>query len=112
MENNSTLIRIQELCRQRGWSLYKLAKESDIAYSSLNNIFLRNTQPTIPTLEKICNGFGISLSEFFIESSPKSTPILSADEEELISCYRSIPKNNKKLLKEFINYLAKDSHNK
>lgn len=113
MENNSTLIRIQELCKQRGWSLYKLAKESDIAYSSLNNIFLRNTQPTIPTLEKICNGFGIKLSEFFSDSpSATTSSVLSAEEEELISCYRSISKSNKKLLKEFINFLTQKTDNK
>lgn len=108
MEDNSTLIRIQELCKQRGWSLYKLAKESDIAYSSLNNIFLRNTQPTIPTLEKICNGFGIKLSEFFADSISTTTHsiVLSDDEENLIKNYRSISKDNKKLLEEFINYLA------
>lgn len=111
MEDNSTLIRIQELCKQRGWSLYKLAKESDIAYSSLNNIFLRNTQPTIPTLEKICNGFGIKLSEFFADCPLTSTSatILSPDEEKLINVYRSITKSNKKLLEEFVHYLAQNT---
>lgn len=114
MENNSTLLRIQELCNQRGWSLYKLAKESDIAYSSLNNIFLRNTQPTIPTLEKICNGFGIKLSEFFTESpsEPIQSLVLSENEEKLITLYRSISNHNKKLLEEFMNYLAQSTNNK
>lgn len=108
MEDNSTLIRIKELCNQRGWSLYKLAKESDIAYSSLNNIFLRNTQPTIPTLEKICNGFGIKLSEFFTDSPMTSSTglVLSKDEEKLIVLYRSISKNSQKLLEEFMNFLS------
>lgn len=111
MEDNTTLIRIQELCKQRGWTLYKLAKESDIAYSSLNNIFLRNTQPTIPTLEKICNGFGIKLSEFFADSpaTSKSAPVLSSEEEKLINVYRSISKSNKKLLEEFADYLAQNT---
>ena len=34
-----------------------LAKESDIPYSSLNSLFLKNNQPTLSTLEKICKGF-------------------------------------------------------
>lgn len=111
MEDNSTLIRIRELCKQRGWSLYKLAKESDISYSSLNNIFIRNTQPTIPTLEKICEGFKIPLSEFFADSPSTLTHyyVLSEDEEKLISSYRSISKDNKKLLEEFINFLVQKS---
>lgn len=112
MENNKTLARIQELCQQRGWSLYKLAKESDIPYSSLNNIFQRNTQPTIPTLEKICTGFQISLHDFFLESETSTTPILSEEENELIRTYRTLSKGNKKILKKFIVFLSQDSSQK
>lgn len=108
MENNTTLNRIQELCQQRGWSLYKLAKESDIPYSSLNNIFQRNTQPTISTLEKICAGFQISLHDFFIGTETAATPILSDEENELIQHYRSLSKSNKKILKKFIAFLSQD----
>lgn len=112
MENNTTLNRIQELCQQRGWSLYKLAKESDIPYSSLNNIFLRNTQPTIPTLEKICNGFHISLNEFFTGSESSAVTVLSEEESELINCFRSISKSNKKLLRNFVQFLSQESNYK
>ena len=112
MENNTTLNRIQELCQQRGWSLYKLAKESDIPYSSLNNIFQRNTQPTISTLEKICAGFKISLHDFFIGTETAATPILSDEENELIQNYRNLSKGNKKILKKFIAFLSQDSSQK
>lgn len=114
MENNTTLIRIQELCNQRGWTLYKLAQESGIAYSSLNNIFIRNTQPTIPTLEKICNGFKIKLSDFFADESTNSTLksyVLSEDEEQLITNYRSVPKESKKIMKEFSTFLLHQATN-
>ena len=50
---NDTLMKIQKLMNERNWSLYKLAKESDIPYSSLNSLFLKNNQPTLSTLEKI-----------------------------------------------------------
>lgn len=106
MNTNLTLLRIQELCNQRGWSIYKLAQESGIAYSSLNNIFLRNTQPTIPTLEKICNGFNISLSDFFNNETNVNTTVLSQDESELLECYRKISKANKKTLKSFTTFLS------
>lgn len=106
MESNTTLLRIQELCKQRGWSLYKLAKESNIAYSSLNNIFLRNTQPTISTLEKICNGFQISMSDFFNDATTSNAQVLSPDELELLECYRKISKSNKLILKSFTSFLT------
>ena len=32
------------------------------------NIFRRNATPSIPTLEAICKGFGITVSQFFAEN--------------------------------------------
>lgn len=82
MELNSTLLRIQELLEQKKWTVYKLSKESDIPYSSLNSLFLKNNQPTISTLEKICKGLNIALSDFFSnkELSYYETLYLSKDE--------------------------------
>ena len=53
MIEQDVLDRIQQLLTFKHWSLYKLAKQSDIPYSSLNNIFNRQTCPTMVTLEKI-----------------------------------------------------------
>ena len=52
---------------ERGWSEYRLSKECGLSESTLANIFRRNTTPSISTLEAICNGFGISLAQFFAE---------------------------------------------
>lgn len=57
------LDRIKQLKDERGWSNYKLAKEAHISEGSLNNMFRLNNQPTIPTLEAICRGLGISLEK-------------------------------------------------
>lgn len=55
------LDRIEELCNDRGWSHYRLAKEMDISPNSIGNLFRRTTVPSIPTLRHICQVFGISL---------------------------------------------------
>ncbi len=65
MMDFSTIDRIQRLCAQRDWSYYKLAKESGIPYSTLNTMMLKTNAPSITTLAKICNGFGITLAQFF-----------------------------------------------
>ena len=51
-----------------GWSEYRLAKECRLSESTIANIFRRNSNPSIPTLEAICSGFGITMSQFFAES--------------------------------------------
>ena len=59
--------RLRQLLRKRNWSEYKLSKECGLSESTLANIFRRNTVPTIPTLEAICDAFGITLSQFFAD---------------------------------------------
>ena len=64
MDNNVNK-RINELCKEKGWSEYKLAKESGMQNSSINAMLKHNHIPSIPTLEKICAAFDITLSQFF-----------------------------------------------
>lgn len=59
--------RLQQLLRERGWTEYKLSKECGLAQSTIGNIFRRNTLPSIATLEMICKGFGITMSQFFAD---------------------------------------------
>ena len=61
------LQRLNRLMDERGWSVYRLAKNCGLSESTLANVFKRNTVPTITTLERICDGFGITLSQFFAE---------------------------------------------
>ncbi|MDO4564668.1 MAG: helix-turn-helix transcriptional regulator [Clostridia bacterium] len=59
--------RLRQLLNERGWTEYRLSKECGLSESTLANIFRRNTMPSIATLEAICSGFGITLSQFFAE---------------------------------------------
>ncbi len=64
---NSVIRRVQELCKERNMSLYKLAKLSNIPNTTLTNMVAQNKMPTIPTIERICHGFDITLAQFFIK---------------------------------------------
>ncbi len=61
--------RIDELRKQRGWSINNLAMEALLTQSTVNNLFVRNSEPKLSTLRAICNAFGITLSEFFEEEA-------------------------------------------
>ncbi len=104
-----TLSRIIELCELKGWSLYHLASMSDISYSNLNNIVNRGTQPTVATIERVCSGFNISLSEFFSTATPKykNGNEISVTERDIIETYRTLTKNDKKLLQAYLDGLSK-----
>lgn len=58
--------RILQLLGERGMSIHKLAMESAVAPSSIKNILYgKSKNPGIVTIKMLCDGFGISLVEFF-----------------------------------------------
>ena len=59
------LDRIDELRKQRGWSVNNLAMEAMLTQSTLNNLYVRRAEPKLSTLRAICAAFGISLAEFY-----------------------------------------------
>lgn len=59
--------RLRQLLNERGWTEYRLAKNCGLSESTIANIYRRNTVPSIATLETICNGLGITMSQFFAE---------------------------------------------
>lgn len=59
--------RLRELLDKSGWTEYRLSKNCGLSQSTLANIFKRNNIPSIKTLESICDGFGITLAQFFAD---------------------------------------------
>ena len=58
--------RILRLCEERNITINKLATISGLPPSSVKNILYGKSQdPKIITIKKLCDGFGITLGEFF-----------------------------------------------
>ena len=100
MRDTDVIQHIQDLCRERDWSYYRLAKESDIPYSTLNNMISRTNIPTIPTLQKLCDGFGITLADFFLDQPEH--PQLTDGQKELVELYNRLDHEKKNVLKAYI----------
>lgn len=66
------LKRIVDLRKERNWTEYQLAERSGLTQSTISSWYRKNMLPTIPSLSKICDAFGITLSEFFLEDEDKS----------------------------------------
>ena len=84
-EEIDVLERIKQMCRERNLSCYELAKRSGIPYSTLNTLLLKGTQPSLPTLSKLCSGLGITLQQFFAEDSGE--PALTGAQKECLSLF-------------------------
>lgn len=80
--------KIENMRFQRGWSMYELAQEAGITQSTLTSMIKRGNPPKIDTLECICEAFGITLAQFFMED--ELLEFLSKNEKELVSLFRNM----------------------
>lgn len=70
--------RIAELCEEKHITINKLANISGITQSTLNNIMSgRNNSTTISTIQKICDGLEITVTDFF------DSPLFLGIEQEI-----------------------------
>lgn len=73
---------ITEYRENKGWTEYQLAEQSGLPQSTISSWYRKNMIPTVPSLEKICMAFGITLSQLFAEDDDPVT--LTASQKELL----------------------------
>ena len=84
------LDKITQLRLERGWSEYQLAEKSGLTQSTISSWYRKNMIPTIPSLEKICTAFGITLSQLFAE---EDDPVALTDsQKKLLECWTRLTK--------------------
>lgn len=93
------LERLNKVLKEAGITRYRLSKKCDVPEETLTVIFNRGSIPTIVTLEAICKGLNITLSQFFAENDMiELTPEL----KELYSDWRFLTPKQKELTKQFV----------
>lgn len=96
--------KIKTIQKERGLSNYKLAKDCGLAENTINNLYKRNTLPSITTIEAICKGLGITLSQFFAEDDlVELTPEL----KELFDNWTSLKPHQKEAVSQLIDSFQK-----
>lgn len=76
------LTAINELREQRNWTEYQLSEHSGLPQSTISSWFRKGMVPTVPSLEKVCAAFGITLSQLFAEGN--DPVVLTPDQQKLL----------------------------
>lgn len=78
------LDKITKLKEERHWTEYQLAERSGLTQSTISSWYRKNMLPSISSLEKICDAFGITISQFFLEESENNIVLLNDQQLRLI----------------------------
>ncbi len=95
------LEKITKMRLERGWSEYELAERAGLTQSTISSWYRKNLIPSIPSLQHICDAYGITLSQFFIEDECFSEQLTKAQIEILNRWYR-LTKDQQKKLADFL----------
>lgn len=100
----NVLDKITELRMERNWSEYQLAEKSGLTQSTISSWYRKNLIPTIPSLAKICDAFGITLSQFFLDGSDNAT-LITEQQQCLLHYAAKLEPNQYSALIEFLKSL-------
>ena len=90
--------RIDELCRQRNISIYRLSQLTGISQSAFSKMNRQQSSMTVDNISRVCDGLGISLAQFFSESS--EYPDLTASQKQLLKYWVLLSDSKQKLVLE------------
>jgi len=96
--------RILNLINKRGWSLYRLAKETGIHATTVYDWFNDNHfTPSRKSIEIICAAMDVSVAEFFsgIEENQ-----LNDEQILLLELFSKVPQNKKQFVFDLLRTLA------
>lgn len=81
---------------ERGWTEYQLAERSGLPQSTISSWYRKNMVPSVPSLEKICSAFGITLSQLFAEDN---TPVsLTSSQKSLLERWSRLNKEQQDII--------------
>lgn len=91
---------IRELCENRHMSLYALSKKTGISESTFSNIMKRGSIPNFFTLDRICDGFGITLAQFFAKGEGR--PNLTAEQAKVLEVWDELSDREKEAVEIYV----------
>ena len=94
--------KLRLLMKERGWTAYRLAKESGLSEATIGNLFRRNTTPSVATLEAICGGLNMTMAQFFAEGNMIE---LTPDAKSLFDVWSRLSLEEKTALNQLLNVL-------
>lgn len=89
---------IKRLRKMRGWSEYELSVRSNVPQSTISTWHGKGQVPTLFSLEKICEAFDITLSQFF--SVGEDMVYITEEQRRLLDRWSALTRKQQELFLE------------
>jgi transcriptional regulator with XRE-family HTH domain len=87
---------ITQYREERSWTEYQLAERAGLPQSTISSWYRKGMTPTVSSLEKICQAFGITLSQLFSENEEVVT--LTGSQKLLLQRWSKLSKEQQKAI--------------
>lgn len=103
------ITRINDIEKAKHITDYAICKKAGRNQGALSTMRKRKTMPSIPKLEYICEGLGVTLSDFFaMDTIPQFVEQLNEEEAEVVKIMRSNAGARAKTLVKYARYLLQN----
>lgn len=103
----NVLKRIEKMRLERNWTEYELSRRSDLPQTTINTWYRKQQIPSLPSLEKLSDAFGVTLSELLAD---ENDPIaITKADQEMLHLFHCLQPDQKKHLLKFLKSLTEHS---
>lgn len=103
----NVLERIEQIRLSRNWSEYELSRRSGLPQTTINTWYRKQQIPTLPSLEKLSEAFGITLSELLADDND---PVeITVQDHQLLNLSHCLKPEQQEALMQFLKSLTNHS---
>lgn len=106
-DNVDVPARLKQLMDERNMNVYAVAQASGVSWQTVKNIFTLTSNPSVGTLQKICRGLGVTMSQFFATEEDGNIITLTAEQQHLLNRWDTLSEEEKRLYSELLDVLSK-----
>ena len=92
------LDRISKLRERRNWTIWKLSEESGVDQSTISAWYKKGRSPSVSSIEKICEAFEITMSQFFTDTDATAVVELTQNQREMLENWSALNSKQKDII--------------
>lgn len=101
--------RLKRLMDERNMNVYAVAKASGVSWQTVKNLFTLTSNPSVGTLQKICRGLGVTMSQFFATEEDGNIITLTANQQHIIDRWNALTVDQQRVFSELLDMISNEN---